>query len=164
LKQKFFGLTVALMAAMAATGCTSAPLDPTATVVPANAIASDGTPGQATTYVIMPCYISGLFASRAITGDFNVMVDGKRAAGILPCEFRQITLPAGSHAFRIAQQLMDFGGMFGNGPKFALPAGGKLYLIAEPAGNSNYDLREVSAADGNAAITEIKKYNKASSQ
>lgn len=159
-------MTLCAAAALLAGGCaTPPPVDPKATVAPVSALVSDGSKGTATVHAVFPCHVSDLFIpNRMISPGYDVQIDGKAAAKLMSCEYREITVPAGKHAIRLGEGFLDLGAMFGNGEEFALPAGGHAYFMVGTeyhgtVGASHY-LQEVSGAQAHSAIAAIDKDTK----
>lgn len=147
-----------IVSSAAIAGCAPAPVDPKASVLPAAALTSDGTAGQATIHAIFPCHVAALFSPSAITPSYSVMIDDKPAAKILPCQYREISVPAGKHAIRLSAPMSL--NIFDNSVPYALPNGQQLYLVAIGSYNgynTSFDLREVNAAEGREAIARIKE-------
>lgn len=151
--------TVAV-SAVALAGCAPAPVDPKATVTPLSTLSSDGTKGTATVHVIFPCHITNYVVPSNVFPGWKILIDGKQAGEVNSCQFREIAVPAGRHAIRLASPTVDFGSIFGNGEMFALPQGGKLFLIAEGTGQSGFHFREISADRGVAEIASIRSIAK----
>jgi hypothetical protein len=152
---------LALLAACA----TPPPVDPKASVVPASALKSDGSAGTATVHAIFPCHLSDMMTPVALrTSGWEVLIDGKKAANLNSCEFREITVPAGKHAIRLANPYFDLGGLFSDGDPFALPASGQAYfvVVTEVHGTATvHYFKEFGAAEAKSVIAAIKSNTKA---
>lgn len=143
-----------VLLAIVLSACVPPPVDPTSSVVSVGALKSDGTAGTSNVRVAFPCQLGNLFWPTALMVDTPIMIDGTKAAGITPCQYRDITVPAGKHAIQL------YGSLFGNGEVYVLPAGQTLNFIPVPIGHNLYQLREVTAAQHAAAVANIDKDTK----
>jgi len=155
-------LVACLAAPLILGGCAQPKVDPAATVAPINTLVSDGSKGTAKITLVAPCYIADMMVPAALKYDtHNVLLDGKTAAQIAGCAYREIPVPAGKHAIRLAERMMpDLGGLFSNGAEFAVPANGHVYFLVlrEQAGPSYIlVLREVGHAEALSTITQIDR-------
>jgi hypothetical protein len=146
-------------------GCaTPPPVDATATVVPLSEIKSDGTAGTAHIHVAIPCHTANfLMPAMLQSSNLNVLLDGKAVAQIGPCQYRRIPVPAGKHAIRVGDRMLDFGGLFGNGQEFALPAGGTAYFGGywEMHGNATvYYVKEINEQESAQLVATIDQATK----
>lgn len=113
--------------------------------------------GKGTVYFIFPCHLLDQVVSQSLKPDYGIMIDGKLRAKFTSCHFRQISVPAGKHAIRLANPGLDLGGLLTDGHEYEVPAGGSLYLMVQTTYGGGGYFFDCGPAQGSEAIAHMKK-------